>query len=422
MHTSDLLNDQSKAVLRVLVQRIERINPSRLNTYPSYTEIHEDLGLSMMANTIGQSLINQGAGDLAEWTKANNFPGITGLIVEKSTSLPSMGYFNLFQKDEIEGAAWLPSEIQRAKEYDWSPYTTTGVTKSNTKNLSVSAFFEQVLGVKLTNLAWSWCAYNQTSNQVFLKLWNTDFIEVDGDTYIRVHYENDHEVDTKNLGFVRRSRHLKLKDAGVPAYGVIQTPRKNRRPDQSKILSFDHEELAMLGGTISVEGTSYAKVLRYVSIDAIRDKEFEADPVLADIEDINNSNIQETEKKQLTNARVGQGKFRKQVLGQWNNTCCVTGFTLLDCVVASHIKPWRKSDNAERLSPDNGLPLISHLDKLFDRGWISFTTAGNIMISEALGDEDRERIGLNTSMRLTKEPNELMQFFLKHHNEREFLR
>ena len=40
-------------------------------------------------------------------------------------------------------------------------------------------------------------------------------------------------------------------------------------------------------------------------------------------------------------------------------------------LVASHIKPWRNCDNSERLSGANGLLLSPHVDKLFDRHWIS---------------------------------------------------
>jgi putative restriction endonuclease len=66
--------------------------------------------------------------------------------------------------------------------------------------------------------------------------------------------------------------------------------------------------------------------------------------------------------------------------------------------VASHIKPWRKSTNHERLDPYNGLLLLPNLDKAFDLGYISFEDTGRIMISGAL--EDEEALGVRVTMRL----------------------
>jgi putative restriction endonuclease len=51
---------------------------------------------------------------------------------------------------------------------------------------------------------------------------------------------------------------------------------------------------------------------------------------------------------------------------------------------ASHIKPWCRSDDREKLDPNNGLLLSPHIDHLFDRGYISFTDDGDLMISSRL--------------------------------------
>ncbi|WP_143286399.1 HNH endonuclease, partial [Burkholderia cenocepacia] len=68
--------------------------------------------------------------------------------------------------------------------------------------------------------------------------------------------------------------------------------------------------------------------------------------------------------------------------------CSVTKVTEPSILVASHIKPWRECiTRAERLSPDNGLLLSPTLDKLFDRGLISFDENNRytILISKKLG-------------------------------------
>lgn len=53
-------------------------------------------------------------------------------------------------------------------------------------------------------------------------------------------------------------------------------------------------------------------------------------------------------------------------------------------LVASHIKPWRDSNNQERLDKFNGLLLLANLDKAFDLGFILFTDTGLVMISSQL--------------------------------------
>lgn len=94
------------------------------------------------------------------------------------------------------------------------------------------------------------------------------------------------------------------------------------------------------------------------------------------------STLDVTEKLQLTKARIGHGDFRKK-LEIIEPVCRVTGVTNKALLIASHIKPWSKCDNnAERLDGHNGLLLSPHIDKLFDRGWITFTDAGDLLCAE----------------------------------------
>jgi hypothetical protein len=85
-----------------------------------------------------------------------------------------------------------------------------------------------------------------------------------------------------------------------------------------------------------------------------------------------------TERDALTRARLGQGLFRQRVAEQ-EPICRVTGLARQEFLMASHIKPWRDCDNRERLSGCNGLLLSPHVDKLFDRHWISFDTDGQLI-------------------------------------------
>lgn len=93
---------------------------------------------------------------------------------------------------------------------------------------------------------------------------------------------------------------------------------------------------------------------------------------------IEKASIPETEKEQLIKARRGQGLFRIR-LEKIENACRLTGLRDKQLLIASHIKPWRKSNDIEKLDGNNGLLLSPHVDKLFDRGWISFSDKGEVL-------------------------------------------
>lgn len=98
----------------------------------------------------------------------------------------------------------------------------------------------------------------------------------------------------------------------------------------------------------------------------------------------NDDLIKETTKKLLINARIGQGKFRKDLLKYWEHKCAVTGLLITSLLKASHIKPWKNSNNDERLDHFNGILLTDPLDSLFDKGYISFDDEGDILICEEI--------------------------------------
>ena len=115
----------------------------------------------------------------------------------------------------------------------------------------------------------------------------------------------------------------------------------------------------------------------------------------------NNANLSSTEKEALVKSRIGQGRFRDSLIAYWNG-CSVTSCEAIPILVASHIKPWRKSDNTQRLDVYNGLLLTPNLDKLFDRGYISFDDKGKLICSDALPQRDMKILGASPSMSLTR--------------------
>lgn len=112
-----------------------------------------------------------------------------------------------------------------------------------------------------------------------------------------------------------------------------------------------------------------------------------------------NPDLTKTEKQQLAKARVGQGAFRESLIAMWGK-CCVTGCTYVSILRASHIKPWRDSTNTERLDKFNGLLLSPNLDALFDKGFISFTDGGKILISKLLPADVRKIFGVSIDAKI----------------------
>ena len=131
-------------------------------------------------------------------------------------------------------------------------------------------------------------------------------------------------------------------------------------------------------------------------------------------------NLTETQKKMLLQARIGQGKFRKSLEKEWKNACAVTGFNSGELLRASHIKPWKVSDNAERLDNNNGLLLLANLDAAFDCGLISFEDSGEMLISSELSTENQRLIGIKKGMHLRFVPQEARQTYLKYHRDEKY--
>lgn len=92
-------------------------------------------------------------------------------------------------------------------------------------------------------------------------------------------------------------------------------------------------------------------------------------------------------RERMTKTRVGQYFFRMAVLTSYRNRCCITGMEKPELLVASHIKPWKDSDEkTERTNPSNGLCLNSLHDKAFDRGFITINDKYRIVMSSKLKD------------------------------------
>jgi hypothetical protein len=108
------------------------------------------------------------------------------------------------------------------------------------------------------------------------------------------------------------------------------------------------------------------------------------------------ASIPATEKEAIVLARRGQGRFRELVFEREKH-CRVTRVDRIEHLRASHCKPWRDCEqNEERLDADNGLMLTPSIDHLFDRGFISFSDEGRVLVSPVAHCESLEKMGVAT--------------------------
>lgn len=108
---------------------------------------------------------------------------------------------------------------------------------------------------------------------------------------------------------------------------------------------------------------------------------------------IEESSLEPTHKLSLVMARRGQGLFRSRVQAL-EHSCRVTRVDQPEHLRASHCKPWRDCDHAERLDGENGLLLTPSIDHLFDRGFISFADDGRLLTSPVAHGPSLARMGV----------------------------
>lgn len=120
-----------------------------------------------------------------------------------------------------------------------------------------------------------------------------------------------------------------------------------------------------------------------------------------------------TERNGIVLSRVGQGYYREQLLKKWNYKCAVTGSSLTNILIASHIVPWKNATDEERLNANNGILLSPNYDALFDKGLITFNDDGSIVFSDIISSKELIALGIdkNASIKV----NEEMKPFLKKH-------
>ena len=133
------------------------------------------------------------------------------------------------------------------------------------------------------------------------------------------------------------------------------------------------------------------------------------------------SSIEEEERRrEIGRARLGQGKYRDRLLEECP-FCPITKINDERLLVASHIKPWAVSNDEEKVDPKNGFILSPLYDKLFDRGFITFTNDRKVIVSDWLSPQNKRRIGIESGQFFQALPiDDLREEYLFFHRESVF--
>ena len=90
-------------------------------------------------------------------------------------------------------------------------------------------------------------------------------------------------------------------------------------------------------------------------------------------------------------------------------------------LIASHIKPWAASNDKEKIDPYNGYMLSPMIDKLFDRGFITFTESRHVILSDFISPFTWKQIGLKNDSFIKALPIDDKRIeYLKFHHESVF--
>jgi putative restriction endonuclease len=111
--------------------------------------------------------------------------------------------------------------------------------------------------------------------------------------------------------------------------------------------------------------------------------QLDIDPVLPDdyVYDLKSKDGQDLIREAKT--RIGQAAFRKMILKNYQNSCCITGLDIPILNRASHIIGWAERKET-RMLPSNGLCLSATDDAAFDKKLISLDEKYRVIISKEI--------------------------------------
>lgn len=339
------------------------------NKLYTYIIVFEEL-FDISINIEDFNLINNIYGDVAEYKR----PLLGYFASNEEASGELISQYNLLNLSTRN--YWWVNQKQTYKQeihggYMWSP-------KLN-KDGSRSQFYDYMTEVKPGDFIFSY--YNGKLQQLGVAISNA--VDVNKPT------ELEDKAEWNTSGWLVNVEYTELDEPRIIKTYIERI--KPSLPEKYSPLKFD-------GNANQAYLFKINKSLSDILIDIVGEDFQTAVEFLEDIqESVNQDDIDfnldentKTSSKQITQTRKGQGVFKRNV-SRIESKCRVTGISNIKHLIASHIKPWKYSDNKERLDGYNGLLLSPHVDHLFDRGFISFKDSGELLISNYLDDEIKKK-------------------------------
>jgi hypothetical protein len=132
------LDEQGQALLRLLVERLQRPDLQGDEIFIGYKQVHEELSLRQMGGGWGASLQQQGMANLSSWLSDYGYPAIDGLVVSRSDgNRPGAGYFDddaAGRNRSIRSDENWKAEIAKARIHPWTPYLAADASGISAKN------------------------------------------------------------------------------------------------------------------------------------------------------------------------------------------------------------------------------------------------------------------------------------------------
>jgi hypothetical protein len=111
-------------MLRTLVRRLrdETVDVKRPETFPSYKDTISAMGIEPWPEgRLGPQFNKEGGHDLCEWLIREKLPALTGLVVNRVTSMPGGDYFKAHGRTDTDYEWWM-AEMEKAEQTDWEKY------------------------------------------------------------------------------------------------------------------------------------------------------------------------------------------------------------------------------------------------------------------------------------------------------------
>lgn len=269
--------------------------------------------------------------------------------------------------------------------------------------------------------------------------WNTGYREYNGAYYLFVGVgtpgRTKHDYDNYWISYEKlhwkskNKRNLNsndVKNLKSNDYPVLIFTRNDSNDVKFKFEGLGYAESCLYNSKENLVEFEWVIDRRDYSLDLseVKNKNFYYSLEDENIEDYMNFLISEgvanTEVISLVKLRVGQGKFRDQLIEKYDCKCLLCEVKNKNLLRASHIKPWANCNSIERLESNNGFLLCCNHDALFDRHLITFDEKGDIVISNKLDKDDYKSLNLDRNLKIFI--NEDIEYYLLHHRKEFYFR